>query len=45
MLGVIADGSGWSDRLRSLIGERGDLPLAAMGFPDNWEKSAFWGFK
>jgi abortive infection bacteriophage resistance protein len=44
MLGVIADGSGWSDRLRLLINERGDLPLGAMGFPDDWEKSPFWSF-
>jgi abortive infection bacteriophage resistance protein len=45
MMGVIADGTAWSERLRSLINERGDLPLDAMGFPTDWEAASFWGFK
>lgn len=43
MMEVIADDSNWSGRLRELINERPDVPLAAMGFPENWEESAFWG--
>jgi abortive infection bacteriophage resistance protein len=41
---VIADDSDWSERLRQLIHARPDVPLSAMGFPDAWEKSPFWGF-
>lgn len=44
MMKVIADGSGWHDRLRALVNERGDLPLKSLGFPDDWEGAAHWGF-
>ena len=42
---VIADGSQWSVRLRQLIAERPNVPLAAMGFPEDWHASQFWGFE
>lgn len=34
----------WANRLRALINERPDVPLASMGFPADWEASPFWGF-
>lgn len=43
MLGIIADDSGWASRLRELIDSRPDVPLKAMGFPDDWSKRPFWG--
>jgi len=36
--------STWHVRLRDLIALRPDVPLSDMGFPENWEQSAFWGF-
>lgn len=44
MMNVIADGSAWSERLRDLINERPNVPLASMGFPDDWEIQSFWDF-
>ena len=44
MMGVVSGGSGWSNRLRDLIAERGCAPLSAMGFPTDWEQKAFWKF-
>lgn len=43
MLKVIDGNSDWAGRLRALINDRGDLPLRAMGFPDNWDQQPFWG--
>lgn len=45
MMDKIADGSEWHKRLRELIGTRpAGLPLAAMGFPEDWETKRFWKF-
>lgn len=45
LMTVIADGSDWHTRLRELIASRGALPLRSMGFPDDWEAAATWGFQ
>jgi abortive infection bacteriophage resistance protein len=42
MLSVLADDTGWANRLKELIQHRPDVPLKAMGFPEGWESSAFW---
>jgi len=42
MLSVLADDTAWSGRLKDLIASRPDVPLKAMGFPDDWEKTPFW---
>lgn len=42
MMNVIADGSGWGQRFRKLIEERPNVPLRAMGFPDNWLDQKPW---
>ena len=34
----------WHQRLRDLINARPNVPLANMGFPDDWEAQRFWGF-
>lgn len=34
----------WNARLRALINKRPGVPLSHMGFPDDWEGQAFWGF-
>ncbi|MBZ0148013.1 MAG: Abi family protein [Pseudorhodoplanes sp.] len=44
LMKIIADGSNWSVRLRELINARPNVPLADMGFPEQWETSAFWEF-
>lgn len=44
MLNIIADDSGWAERLRTLIRERPGVPLESMGFPENWDETAFWNF-
>jgi abortive infection bacteriophage resistance protein len=41
---VIADESIWSERLRGLMSGRPGIPLAPMGFPDDWERHPFWAF-
>lgn len=45
MLDRIPGETTWSARLRELINERPMVPLADMGFPDDWEESPFWGFQ
>lgn len=42
MMAIIADGSQWADRLRTLINERPSIPLNSMGFPEDWEKLPPW---
>lgn len=42
LMEVIADGSRWPDRLRSLLREYPEVPLADMGFPDGWQSLPFW---
>jgi abortive infection bacteriophage resistance protein len=45
MMERIADGSAWPLRLRELITARPTIvPLAEMGFPDDWESQTFWKF-
>lgn len=41
-LQIIADGSKWPERLRTLITERPKTALADMGFPDGWDNDDFW---
>jgi len=41
-LSVIADGSRWQDRLRTLIAESPDIPISEMGFRSEWFKDPFW---
>jgi len=45
LLDQLGTGSSWHERLRKLIAERPNVPLASMGFPDDWEQRAFWGFE
>jgi len=40
----VAPTTQWQLRLRDLISRYPDVPLGAMGFPDNWEQTAFWNF-
>jgi abortive infection bacteriophage resistance protein len=35
----------WNERLQALIKSRPDVPLSAMGFPDDWETHPFWRFQ
>ncbi len=39
----IAPQSHWADRLRKLFNEFPDIPLGAMGFPQNWEQCPILG--
>lgn len=43
MMGVIADGSRWGERLTELIDDRPNVPLVAMGFPCEWKSHRPWG--
>ena len=45
LMKMIADDSGWVQRLAVLIRERPGVPLSAMGFPEDWEDDPFWGLK
>jgi len=45
MLSVLADDTGWATRLKELISQRPDVPLSAMGFPNEWESIPFWNAK
>lgn len=42
MMNVIADGSRWGERLTELIDNRPNVPLWAMGFPDDWKNQPPW---
>lgn len=42
LLRYAAPQSRWSERLRALLGEYGDIPLHNMGFPRNWEDCPIW---
>lgn len=44
LLRTIAPDTHWHLRLRDLISHHPGLPLGAMGFPSNWDKSTFWNF-
>lgn len=41
-LNHIAPQSGWSHRLMALFEEYPDVPLASMGFPENWRECPIW---
>jgi abortive infection bacteriophage resistance protein len=34
----------WAETLRDLLSEHQNIPLVAMGFPNNWQQNAVWGF-
>ncbi|WLE98110.1 MAG: Abi family protein [Candidatus Electrothrix communis] len=42
-LDVIADGSGWQQRLSDLIDQNKEIPLQNMGFHSGWSSDPFWG--
>jgi abortive infection bacteriophage resistance protein len=42
LLGQIAPQSHWSERLQNLFGQHQNVPLADMGFPDNWLECPIW---
>ncbi|CAA7619499.1 putative Abi-like protein [Magnetospirillum sp. LM-5] len=42
LMDVVADGSRWPDRLRSLLMEYPEIPLAQMGFPEGWTGLEYW---
>lgn len=42
LMEVIADGSRWPDRLRSLLLEYPEVSREAMGFPPAWSSLPFW---
>ena len=41
-LNRIAPQSHWPDRLLSLLCEYPDVPIAEMGFPENWQECPIW---
>ena len=42
LLSYITPQSDWSVRLLSLLHEYDEIPLAQMGFPENWQESVLW---
>jgi len=44
MLGRIAPGNHWAEKLRGLLAEHPAIPLASMGFPADWQTRKIWGF-
>ena len=45
MLKQLGGDTSWPARLRELIRDRPNVPLSSMGFPEDWEGSAYWGFE
>ena len=43
LLEEIAPDNTWAERLHELLKEYPDVPLANMGFPDDWHEKPFWG--
>ncbi len=39
---VVAPGTGWHARLKTLLAAHSSVPLPAMGFPTNWQQEPFW---
>lgn len=39
---VIADGSNWQHRLSELFDKNPTVPIAEMGFPEDWKEDSFW---
>lgn len=42
LLLTLSPHSTWASRLKSLIDEHPNLPLEAMGMPNDWFKDPFW---
>jgi abortive infection bacteriophage resistance protein len=42
MLEQVAPDNNWAERLAELIGEYPEIPLANMGFPEDWKSYSFW---
>lgn len=42
LLSITAPKSQWKSRLENLFNDYSDIPLADMGFPEGWQKSALW---
>jgi abortive infection bacteriophage resistance protein len=42
LLTKISSETNWKIRLKGLMGEFQHLPLAEMGFSDNWKEDPFW---
>ena len=38
----IAPQSHWPERMRNLLADYPEIPIAEMGFPKNWEESSIW---
>jgi abortive infection bacteriophage resistance protein len=38
----VAPQSGWANRLQALLEKYPDIPIASMGFPENWKESPIW---
>ena len=44
MLGRIAPGNHWAEKLRGLFAEHSTISLPSMGFPANWQTRNVWAF-
>ena len=42
MLRQIRPQSKWTSRVKDLLADYPEVPLAAMGFPSNWQTLALW---
>lgn len=42
LLKIISTETHWVDRLRELMADHPDVPIAQMGFPGNWDAHAVW---
>ena len=42
-LNVIADGSGWQQRLSDLFDKNKEILIQDMGFHPGWSADPFWG--
>lgn len=44
LMGKIAPGNHWAQKLRDLLAEHSAIPTVSMGFPADWPKRKVWGF-
>lgn len=42
LIRVIRPESQWTSRVKELLADYPEVPLAAMGFPADWQKLALW---